>query len=100
MTDMTSGLENKAGGDPDTLLGELMGAFEEFKRTNEERLVKIEKGRTPDALITDKLERINAMLTAPRRRSTAPRWNAPGRGSKPASARPAMTSTRRPSHPM
>jgi len=62
MTDMTSGLENKAGGDPDTLLGELMGAFEEFKRTNEERLVKIEKGRTPDALITDKLERINAML--------------------------------------
>ena len=62
MTDMTSGLENKAGGDPDTLLGELMGTFAEFKRTNEERLVKIEKGRTPDALITDKLERLNAVL--------------------------------------
>ena len=58
-----SGLENKANaGDPNALIGELMGAFEEFKRTNETRLGELEKRGGADALTEDKLNRLNSTL--------------------------------------
>lgn len=62
MTEAT-GLENKANaGDPNALIGELMGAFEEFKRTNETRLGELERRGGADALTEDKLNRLNSAL--------------------------------------
>ena len=47
MTEVQSGLENKAGagtpGNTEALVNELMGAFEEFKRTNDGRLQELER---------------------------------------------------------
>ena len=102
MTDTQSGLETKVGaGDPNSLIGELMGAFEAYKETNDGRLAQLEKRGAVDPLTEDKIAKLN---TAPRRPSTRRRSSGPGRGSKPAGLRargvtPAM-STRRRSPPM
>ena len=62
MTDAI-GLENKANaGDPNGLIGELMGAFEEFKRSNDQRLAEMEKRGAADVLTEDKVNRLNAAL--------------------------------------
>ncbi len=66
MTEATSGLENKANAGADALFGEFMGAFEEFKRTNDARLAELERRGTADALTEDKLERLNAALDGAR----------------------------------
>jgi HK97 family phage major capsid protein len=66
MTEVQSGLENKAGagtsGDTEGLVTQLMGAFEEFKRTNEGRLVELERRGAADALTEEKLGRLNLAL--------------------------------------
>jgi HK97 family phage major capsid protein len=66
MTEVMNRLENKAATaaahDSDGLLGELMTAFEEFKRTNDGRLGELEKRGTADALTEEKLGRLNAAL--------------------------------------
>jgi HK97 family phage major capsid protein len=64
---VTERLEGKATGgaaarDTEGLLGELMGAFEEFKRTNDGRLAELEKRGSADALTEEKLARLNAAL--------------------------------------
>jgi HK97 family phage major capsid protein len=63
--DMTSdGLETKAGSGSDVaaLFAEFSTAFEEFKRTNDQRLDEIEKRGSPDGLLEGKLDRLNAVL--------------------------------------
>ncbi|MFN4211632.1 MAG: phage major capsid protein [Devosia sp.] len=63
--DMTSdGLETKAGAGSDiaALFAEFSSAFEEFKRTNDQRLGEIEKRGSPDGLLEGKLDRLNAVL--------------------------------------
>ena len=63
--DMTSnGLETKAGAGSDigALFAEFSSAFEEFKRTNDQRLGEIEKRGTADGLLEGKLDRLNAVL--------------------------------------
>jgi HK97 family phage major capsid protein len=63
MTEATSGLENKAGaGDSNALISELMGAFEEFKRTNDGRLAELEKRGSADVVTEDKVSRLNTAL--------------------------------------
>jgi HK97 family phage major capsid protein len=62
MTEATTGFENKANGDPNALIGELMGAFEEFKRSNDQKLAELEKRGSADVLTTEKVERLNASL--------------------------------------
>ncbi|MBN9308141.1 phage major capsid protein [Devosia sp.] len=66
MTDLTERLENKASTaaapDSEATLGELMSAFEEFKRTNDGRLKELEKRGAADALTEDKLSRLNQAL--------------------------------------
>jgi HK97 family phage major capsid protein len=68
MTELvTERLEQKAAAgaaarDTEGLLGELMGAFEEFKRTNDGRLAELEKRGSADALTEEKLARLNAAL--------------------------------------
>ena len=66
MTEVQSGLENKAGagtsGDTEGLVTQLMGAFEEFKRTNEGRLGELERRGSADALTEEKLGRLNLAL--------------------------------------
>jgi HK97 family phage major capsid protein len=66
MTEVMNRLENKAATaaahDSDGLLGELMTAFEEFKRTNDGRLGELEKRGAADALTEEKLGRLNAAL--------------------------------------
>ncbi len=67
MTELTSGLENKAGtgiasGDTEALVAQLMNAFEEFKHSNEQRLAQIERRGSADALTVEKVERLNAAL--------------------------------------
>ncbi|MDC9823821.1 phage major capsid protein [Devosia sp. ZB163] len=66
MTDLTDRLENKASTsaapDSEGLLGELMTAFEEFKRTNDGRLKELEKRGAADALTEEKLGRLNQAL--------------------------------------
>ena len=44
------------------VFGELMGAFEEFKRTNDRRLAALEARGSADGLDEMKLERLNAVL--------------------------------------
>jgi len=60
----TDGLETKAGAGSDiaALFAEFSTAFEDFKRTNDQRLKEIEKRGSADGLIEDKLDRINAAL--------------------------------------
>jgi HK97 family phage major capsid protein len=57
-------LEIKAAatGDIAGMFAEVMAGFEEFKRTNNERLGEIERRGTADGLLDDKLNRINAAL--------------------------------------
>ena len=66
MSDLESGLENKAGagapGNTEALVNELMGAFEEFKRTNDGRLHELERRGSADALTEDKVARLNQAL--------------------------------------
>lgn len=68
MTDLhTGGLENKATAsaaarDTEGLITELMGAFEEFKRTNDGRIAELEKRGSVDALTEEKLSRLNTAL--------------------------------------
>ena len=44
------------------VVSEVMTAFEEFKRTNDERLASIEKKTGPDPVVEEKLEKINQHL--------------------------------------
>ncbi|ODT68560.1 MAG: capsid protein [Pelagibacterium sp. SCN 63-23] len=63
--DRTSdGLEIKAGAGSDiaALFAEFSSAFEEFKRTNDQRLGEIEKRGSADGLLEGKLDRLNAVL--------------------------------------
>ncbi|KRB01366.1 capsid protein [Devosia sp. Root685] len=64
MDRIDDGLEIKAGAGTDVaaLFNEFSAAFEEFKRTNDQRLKDIEKRGTADGLIEGKLERLNAVL--------------------------------------
>ena len=64
MDRMGDGLETKAGagGDIAALFAEFSTAFEEFKRTNDQRLGEIEKRGTADGLLEGKLDRLNAVL--------------------------------------
>jgi HK97 family phage major capsid protein len=58
------GLEIKAGAGNDVaaLFAEFSTAFEEFKRTNDQRLGEIEKRGAADGLLEGKLDRLNAVL--------------------------------------
>lgn len=51
-----------APGDINGLFAEFMGAFEEFKRSNDERLGALEKRGSADVLTEDKLKRLDAVL--------------------------------------
>lgn len=64
MDRIDDGLETKAGAGTDVaaLFSEFSSAFEEFKRTNDQRLKDIEKRGVTDGLIEGKLERLNAVL--------------------------------------
>ncbi|MGV3490732.1 MAG: phage major capsid protein [Devosia sp.] len=66
MTEVMNRLENKAASaaapESEGLLGELMTAFEEFKRTNDGRIAELEKRGSSDALTEEKLGRLNAAL--------------------------------------
>jgi HK97 family phage major capsid protein len=60
-------LENKAAaspvaGDINTMFGEFMSAFEEFKAANDTRLGELEKRGSADTLLDGKLDRLNAFL--------------------------------------
>lgn len=64
MDRIDDGLEIKAGAGTDiaALFSEFSSAFEEFKRTNDQRLGEIEKRGSADGLLEGKLERLNAVL--------------------------------------
>jgi HK97 family phage major capsid protein len=64
MDRIDDGLETKAGagGDIAALFAEFTSAFEEFKRTNDQRLDEIEKRGTADGLLEGKLDRLNRVL--------------------------------------
>ena len=62
MTQAVSGLENKAGQAEEGMFAQFMGAFEEFKRTNDGRLAELEKRGSADVLTEQKLERLNQVL--------------------------------------
>lgn len=64
MDRIDDGLETKAGAGSDiaALFAEFSTAFEEFKRTNDQRLGEIEKRGTADGLLEGKLERLNSVL--------------------------------------
>src|SRR3569623_3836917 len=67
MTDSTDDFEIKAtaggqAGDVADRFGEFMTAFDEFKRTNDQRLLQIEKRGTTDTVTEDKLTRLNVAL--------------------------------------
>jgi HK97 family phage major capsid protein len=67
MTEATDNFEIKAtagagSGDIADRFGEFMTAFEQFKRTNDQRLGEIEKRGSADAVTEDKLGRLNAAL--------------------------------------
>ncbi len=64
MDRIDDGLETKAGAGSDiaALFAEFSTAFEEFKRTNDQRLGEIEKRGTADGLLEGKLDRLNAVL--------------------------------------
>jgi HK97 family phage major capsid protein len=61
---LSDGLETKAGagGDIASLFAEFSTAFEEFKRTNDQRLGELEKRGSADGLLEGKLDRLNAVL--------------------------------------
>jgi HK97 family phage major capsid protein len=65
MTENQAGLENKAAANAGAFedrFTEFMQGFEEFKRTNDARLLEIEKRGSADVVTVDKLERLNAAL--------------------------------------
>ena len=67
MTEATEDFEIKASagapaGEVADRFGELMGAFEEFKRSNDQRLKEMERRGAADGLTEDKLSRLNATL--------------------------------------
>lgn len=64
MDRIDDGLETKAGAGTDVaaLFAEFSTAFEEFKRTNDQRLGEIEKRGSADGLLEGKLEKLNAVL--------------------------------------
>ncbi|UYN99697.1 MAG: phage major capsid protein [Devosia sp.] len=64
MDRIDDGLETKAGAGTDiaALFADFSTAFEEFKRTNDQRLGEIEKRGSADGLLEGKLERLNAVL--------------------------------------
>ena len=64
MDRIDDGLETKAGAGNDVaaLFAEFSTAFEEFKRTNDQRINEIEKRGTADGLLEGKLEKLNAVL--------------------------------------
>ena len=67
MTEATSGLENKANagisaGDVEGMFSQFMGAFEEFKRTNDGRLSELERRGSADVVTEDKIARLNQAL--------------------------------------
>jgi HK97 family phage major capsid protein len=53
-----------ANGNIDTMVDEFLGAFEEFKATNDARLAELEKNRPVDVLTGEKLDRLNRALDA------------------------------------
>jgi HK97 family phage major capsid protein len=61
MTEAVSGLENKAGG-VDAMFDEFMRGFEEFKRSNDQRIKDIEKRGSADVLTEEKVTRLNQAL--------------------------------------
>lgn len=62
MTQPQTETKAAAPGDVNGLFSEFMGAFEEFKRTNDGRLAELEKRGSADALTEDKLKRLDAVL--------------------------------------
>ena len=67
MTEATSGLENKASagtsaGDVEGMFTQFMGAFEEFKRSNDTKLAELERRGSTDVVTEDKIARLNAAL--------------------------------------
>lgn len=68
MANSSQGIEIKARpgpqGDVPELFGQFMNAFEEFKKTNDERLSGLEKRGSADGLIEQKLDRLDAALNA------------------------------------
>lgn len=50
------------GNDPASLVRQLNAAFEEFKKTNDERIKGLESGKL-DALVTEKTEKVNAAIS-------------------------------------
>src|SRR6188768_3379747 len=64
MDRIDDGLETKAGAGSDiaALFSEFSTAFEEFKRTNDQRLGEIEKRGSADGLLEGKLDRLNRVL--------------------------------------
>jgi HK97 family phage major capsid protein len=62
MTEATSGLENKANQGAEAMFEQFMGAFEEFKRGNDQRLKDLEKRGSADVLTEQKVERLNQAL--------------------------------------
>jgi len=66
MTQLDKALEIKATTSPAPdmagLFSEFMGAFEEFKRTNDQRLGELERRGGADGLLEGKLDRLNAVL--------------------------------------
>ena len=67
MTDTTT-LETKgAGGETARAFDEFLEAFEAFKETNDQRLAEIEQRGTSDALVAEKLARIEETLDSAKR---------------------------------
>lgn len=62
MTDMTDFETKSAGGDVAAAFDEFMHAFEEFKETNDRRIVEIEKRSAADVLTNEKINRIDRTL--------------------------------------
>lgn len=63
-------LETKVSGGSGELniaMNEFLGAFEDFKQANDERLDQLEKRMSSDVLTTDKVERINQALDEQKR---------------------------------
>lgn len=49
--------------DPVKIRDEILGAFNEFKQSNDERLAKIEKNQPVDTLLVEKVEKINDRIS-------------------------------------
>ena len=67
MTDTTSLETKSAGGDTARAFEEFMEAFDAFKDTNDQRLAELERRGSADALVSEKLERIEETLATTKR---------------------------------